>query len=137
MKINTALVLSALFCSSLSVSAETVTGSAFSVDPPFPFKNIAPFYKADQKKPERSTFIIENQVFLSNDLGERQAVVTINNSATSLRMLSGRQLMAVFANGDKHFPQIKNVKILAGESVSFVFNFGIHRFPIMFISTEN
>jgi hypothetical protein len=137
-KIFTAVILGALFCSSMAFSSEKGSIKAFFVDRTFPYKNIAPFYKAnDRKKPLLSTFTIQNQVFLSNDLGERVAIVTIINSATNIRILQDKQIMAVFANGDKRIPKIDRVQILAGESMTFVFDFGVHKFPIMYLYTDN
>lgn len=132
------IVLSSPITYSSEVDSDTETNiGALSVDRPFPFEKMAPFYKNDELKPLSSTFTVEKQVFLSNDLGERKAVVTIKSSTTSLRRLSRKQIIAVFANGDKQFPSIGDERILIGESVTLVLDFGTHQYPIMYLYTKN
>ncbi|MEE9337758.1 MAG: hypothetical protein V3U87_06735 [Methylococcaceae bacterium] len=118
-------------------SSEVNIHNVFSVDRPFPNKNLFPFYSSDDKEPRISEFEVVNQIFLSNANGERQAVVTLYNPASSLRTLLSEHIVAVFANGEKHFPTTVKVNILAKETVTYTLDFGIHQYPIMYLYTNS
>lgn len=135
-KILASLLLYFIFFSPIIFSSEVNRHNVFSVDRPFANKNLFPFYKRSDKEPKISEFEIVNQIFLSNANGERQAVVTLNNPASSLRTLLSEHIVAVFANGEKHFPKAVKINILANETVTYTLDFGAHQFPIMYLYTN-
>lgn len=136
-KIIASLSLYIIFFSPIIFSSEVNIHNVFSVDRPFPNKNLYPFYNRDIKEPRISEFEVVNQIFLSNANGERQAVVTLYNPASSLRTLLSEHIIAVFSNGEKHFPKTVKVNILAKETITYTLDFGIHQFPIMYLYTNS
>ncbi|MCF6204797.1 MAG: hypothetical protein L3J59_14205 [Methylococcaceae bacterium] len=135
-KILASILFYIIFSSPIVFSSEVNIQNVFSVDRPFPKKNLFPFYSRDEKEPRISEFELVNQFFLSNANGERQAVVTLYNPALSLRTLLSEHIIAVFANGEKKFPKAVKVNILAKETVTYTLDFGIHQFPILYLYTK-
>ncbi|MEW6997410.1 hypothetical protein AADZ86_06885 [Colwelliaceae bacterium BS250] len=87
-------------------------------------------------KPKVSDFELINYVVMSNDLGERWAVVTLNNTSTGSRVFVNDHLMALFANGKRRSPLEFKLSFEAQETQSFTVSFGYNKFPILSISTE-
>lgn len=81
--------------------------------------------------PEISEFAILSFVPMSNESGERYAVITVKNTANGNRTLNHKHLMALIANGDRINPQEISQRFLAKETLSIVVNFGTSKFPIL------
>lgn len=87
-------------------------------------------------KPKSSDFELVNYVIMSNEMGERWAVVTLTNSSTGSRTLENGHLMALFANGKRKSPLEFKVSFEAKETQSITVSFGGNKFPILSINTE-
>ncbi|WP_153914496.1 hypothetical protein [Shewanella sp. TC10] len=78
-----------------------------------------------------SDFQVINCVLMSNDKGERWAVITVNNTANGQRTLNQKHLLALFANGDRIMPAAFTTRFERNESLSITINFGENKFPIL------
>ncbi len=88
-------------------------------------------------KAKSSDFMLLNCVTMSNELGERWAVVTIINNANGGRMLEHEHLMALFADGTRTTPSTFKVSFEGQEIQSMTISFGENKFPILSITTES
>jgi hypothetical protein len=87
-------------------------------------------------KPKSSDFELVNYVVMSNEVGERWAVITVNNSSTGERVLVNEHLMALFANGSRRSPLEFRLSFEGQETQSITVSFGKNKFPILSITTE-
>ncbi|WP_199611383.1 hypothetical protein [Flocculibacter collagenilyticus] len=87
-------------------------------------------------EPKTSGFNIENYVLMSNEKGERWAVITATNKAWGRRSLEHHHLMALFANGERSTPLTYRLDFEANETQSFTVSFGENKFPILSIYTR-
>lgn len=87
-------------------------------------------------KPKPSDFKLVNYVVMSNELGERWAVVTVSNSSTGTRTLENGHLMALFADGQRKIPKAFKESFSGNETLSITVSFGENKFPILSITTE-
>jgi hypothetical protein len=86
-------------------------------------------------KPETSAFELVNYVLMSNESGERWAVITLRNSSSGSRVLNQKHLMALFANGRRKSPRELKFNFEAQETQSITVSFGTSKFPILSISS--
>ncbi|WP_042149198.1 MULTISPECIES: hypothetical protein [unclassified Pseudoalteromonas] len=89
------------------------------------------------EKPKLSEFQLVNYIVMSNDLGERWAVVTIKNQASGNRILENDHLMALFANGKRSNPAHLKINFDANETKSLTISFGENKFPLLSISVSS
>lgn len=87
-------------------------------------------------KPKASDFELINYVVMSNDLGERWAVITLSNTSSGRRILEHDHLMALFADGKRKSPPAFNVSFEGQETQSITVSFGENKFPILSIGTD-
>ena len=87
-------------------------------------------------KPKASDFELMNYVVMSNDLGERWAVITLNNISSGSRILEHEHLMALFADGKRQSPLAFKVSFEGQETQPITVSFGENKFPILSISTD-
>ncbi len=87
------------------------------------------------EQPKSSDFELLNYVLMSNELGERWAVVTLKNSASGSRVLKGEHLLALFADGNRKQPLTFKLNFEADEVQSITVSFGVSKFPILTISS--
>ncbi len=88
----------------------------------------------DNKKniqPKKSSFMVENYILMSNEAGNRWAVVTLKNQSTGKRIFQSNQLLALFANGDRKSPLSHSEASAAGETKSLTLNFSTSHFPVV------
>lgn len=85
--------------------------------------------------PKLSEFELINYIIMSNELGERWAVVTVKNQASGNRILESDHLMALFANGERSKPASLKIIFGANETKSFTVSFGENKFPILSVSS--
>jgi len=95
------------------------------------------FENDKNKKPKLSDFELLNYIIMSNELGERWAVVTIKNQASGNRILESNHLMALFANGERSNPTPLKFNFTANEMKSVTVSFGENKFPILSISSRH
>ena len=86
-------------------------------------------------KPKPSDFELVNYVIMSNELGERWAVLTLTNTSTGNRMLEQGHLMALFADGERKNPLEFKLNFEGRETQSISVSFGESKFPILTISS--
>ena len=84
-----------------------------------------------------SDFKISNYVMMSNDKGERWAVLTLSNTSRGSRTLESSHLLATFADGERRSPQEFKLNFQGGETQSITVTFGEYQFPILAINTES
>ena len=87
-------------------------------------------------KPKASDFELINYVVMSNDLGERWAVITLSNTSSGRRILEHDHLMALFADGKRKSPPAFNVSFEGHETQSITVSFGENKFPILSIISD-
>lgn len=88
-------------------------------------------------KPQSSAFELINYVLMSNESGERWAVITLKNSSSGNRVLEHKHLMALFANGKRKNPLALKLNFEAEETQSITVSFGSSKFPILSISAAS
>ncbi|KXO14005.1 hypothetical protein AKG98_67 [Moritella sp. JT01] len=87
--------------------------------------------------PKRGDFEIVNYVLMSNDVGERWAVITLTNLSSGNREFNNEHLIALFADGSRMSPLQYKLNFRGRETQSITVSFGEHKFPILSISSSN
>lgn len=105
-------------------------------DPALPPVGALRFQRDDDLDPDANDFRIINAFFMSNDLGERWALLTIENSASGQRLLKDEYLVATFANGSQAEAIGVEETVKAKERFTKTVFFGLHRFPIIQVRSE-
>ena len=126
--INTMLFSAAVLFSSFSSAA---SDDALSVDRVVPADLALAFPNDTNQQPDLSDFTVQHFVLMSNDAGERWAVVTMANMAQGNRSLSDKHLMAILANGQRISPQPFTQMFRGGETLSLTLYFGDSKFPLL------
>ncbi|WP_019028233.1 hypothetical protein [Colwellia piezophila] len=128
------IIISALLLLSFSSGANET--EVLTVDRVIP-NNLELAFPNDRRiKPKSSDFKLVNYVVMSNEIGERWAVVTVTNASTGSRTLENGHLMALFANGKRKSPLAFKVSFEGSETLSITVSFGENKFPILTINTE-
>ncbi|QFU23632.1 hypothetical protein FM038_016590 [Shewanella eurypsychrophilus] len=87
-------------------------------------------------QPNISNFTVVNYVLMSNEKGDRRAVVTLENQSSGSRIFQHDQIMALIGDGKRISPRFYKQKFKAGESISMTLSFGNHLNPILQIYTR-
>ena len=87
--------------------------------------------------PTEGDFEIVDYVLMSSELGERWAVVTLENMSAGKRLFESEHIHALFANGKRRAPHEFTHSFKGKEVVSVTLQFGISKFPILEIYTRN
>lgn len=87
--------------------------------------------------PKPSDFALVNYVVMSNERGERWAVLTLTNTSSGQRMLEQDHILATFADGSKQAPTEVKLNFNGKETQSITVSFGQSKFPILSIVTDN
>ncbi|MCR6653392.1 MAG: hypothetical protein NVV73_18680 [Cellvibrionaceae bacterium] len=82
-------------------------------------------------QPRSSNFQVVNYVPMSNEQGERWAIVTLKNTSAGSRIFESQYLMGLFADGDRRAPSEFKQTIEGNEVVSVTLSFGRHKFPLL------
>lgn len=88
-------------------------------------------------QPDISDFKVTNTVLMSNEIGERWAVLTVENLASGQRTLNQNHLLGLFANGERMTPHTFKRKFSANELLSITIAFGESKFPILEVYPRN
>lgn len=100
-------------------------------------QNVALAFPNDQQlAPQISDFEVVNFVPMSNEVGERWAVVTLKNQASGRRTFNQTQIMALVGDGDRIHPNAISQVFEAKETLSIVVNFGVNKFPLLSVYTR-
>lgn len=73
---------------------------------------------------------------MSNEKGDRRAVVTLENQSSGSRIFKSEQIMALMGDGRRISPHGYKQKFKRGESISMTLSFGNHKTPILQIYTR-
>ncbi len=84
-------------------------------------------------KPQASDFELINYIMMTNKLGERWAVLTLQNSSSGGRTLEEKHLMALFADGERRSPLPFKLRFDSKEVQSVTVSFDENKFPILSI----
>lgn len=86
--------------------------------------------------PAKSNIKLIHSLMMSNNQGERWATVTLTNQSQGRRTLDHKQLLAVFADGSRHFAAPFVVDFEAKQTLTHIVKFGHHKFPIIRLVTR-
>ncbi len=105
-------------------------------DPALPAVGELRFQRDDDLDPDTNDFRIVHAAFMSNNLGERWALLTIENTANGQRLLKDEYLVATFANGSQAEAIGVEETVKPRQRITKTVYFGLHRFPIIAVSSE-
>lgn len=88
-------------------------------------------------RPDLSEFKIDYRRFLSNQVGERYALVTLVKEKGALRILDTRDVVGILANGQRLYPLKIEGEAQIGPRGSVLLHFGTHKFPLVGLETRN
>jgi hypothetical protein len=93
------LILVQIFFFAADANEETKENTNLFFDKPIAKSMNIQFKIEEDLYPDRSTLIIEDFAFLSNEKGERAALVNLTNTAAAPHSLSPNQIYGLFADG--------------------------------------
>ena len=139
--LNSAMVLVCALALSLPATPVSADGSldiirarSLFFDQPLP--GDFDFDIKDPLIPSENDFEIEQAAFLSNQLGERFALITLLNLSSSQRLLKNETIVVTFANGKQAFAKNLDEVFRGRERQSLAIFFGISQFPIVQITVD-
>lgn len=125
-----AVAASSAFASNYNENDALSIDKAITKDIDFQFPNDNNIY------PDTSDFKVINYVTMSNEQGDRRVTVTLHNSSSGNRIFVSKQIMALFANGDRISPIERKVTFKGKETQTITLNFGTHHYPILSVYTR-
>lgn len=128
------LLTAGLFLCSLAAQADET--EVLTVDRIISHDLALSFSNDRNEKAKSSDFNLVNYVLMSNELGERWAVITLKNLASGTRVLENEHLIALFANGTRKNPLEFKLNFEAGEVQSITVSFGENKFPILKVNAS-
>ena len=104
-----------------------------------PAMSVSDLYFPDSEdiQPDKSDFKILSTILLSSKSGKRVATITFKNMSSGQRILTSKQILAVFANGHKKSPLTIKQTFSGNQKISLKLNFGLSNFPILAVYTRN
>ncbi len=124
-------------CSSSSFLVAEPSYEALFFDQPIAEELKLQYEEAEKERPQRSEFQIVDSAFLSNEIGERWALVTIHNLSSENRTFDEDQIAGILANGTIRKPlSIKRI-VRGRDSQSVMLNFGPSKYPLVRVYTRN
>lgn len=101
-------------------------------------KNLQKLHFKDSEliKPGKSVFEIIENYFMSNNLGERWAVITIKNTSSGKRLLRNENIVATYANGKQSTAQNLDESLDGNDVLTKAVLFGVHKFPILTVEAR-
>ncbi|MCG7988780.1 MAG: hypothetical protein JAZ20_04305 [Candidatus Thiodiazotropha weberae] len=123
---------------SLGIHAEEIPeNEVLTLDDPIPGSLYLEFTDADDLLPKIGDFKIISSLFMSNQLGERWATLTILNQSSSQRLLDRQYIVALFADGEKRHPINIEHTFYGKEQITLTINFGKSKFPVLRTEVRN
>ncbi len=95
------------------------------------------FENPDNIHPKSSDFKIVSFVLMSSEAGERRAVITFENTSSGQRFLEQDHLLAIFANGERKYPEVFREKFSGNEIRTLDLSFNFHKYPVLTLYTDN
>lgn len=90
----------------------------------------------DDIEPVANDFQLLQALFMSNELGERWALVTLKNTSTGQRFLKNENLVATFADGSQSRARNVQKRFRARENQTVSVFFGVKKFPIVKVEAK-
>lgn len=87
--------------------------------------------------PNRSSFELLDFAFLSNEAGERWALVVVRNTVHEFRSFSANQIIGFFASGNYRNPVSLNKRIEGKKTETFMIPFGKSDMPLVKLMTRS
>ncbi len=120
-----------------ALAAEIPKDEVLTFDDPIPGSLYIEFTDADELLPKIGDFKIISSLFMSNQLGERWATLTVLNQSSSQRLLDRKHIVALFADGEKRHPIEIEHTFYGKEQITLTINFGKSKFPILRTDVRN
>ena len=111
--------------------------NVLNVDRAIPNSMHLSFPNDNNMTPKKSDFSILNYVLMSNEEGERWAVITLTNLASGKRELNQEHLLALFADGSRLTPSDFKLGFNGDQTQSVTVSFAEHKFPILSVYSSN
>ncbi|MCG8038310.1 MAG: hypothetical protein JAZ19_14860, partial [Candidatus Thiodiazotropha taylori] len=122
----------------LTIQAEEIPeNEVLTFDDPIPGSLYLEFPDADHLQPKKGDFKVISSLFMSNQLGERWATLTLLNQSSSQRLLDRHYIVALFADGEKRHPIDIEHTFYGKEQITLTINFGKSKFPILRTEVRN
>lgn len=131
------IVVSFLFLLVLCGNVFAAQNNVLNVDRAIPNSMHLSFPNDNNITPKKSDFSILNYVLMSNEEGERWAVITLTNLASGKRELNQEQLLALFADGSRLTPSEFKLGFNGDQTQSVTVSFAEHKFPILSVYSSN
>ncbi len=87
-------------------------------------------------KPLSNDFHIIEKSYLSNNIGERWAVITFENKSAGQRLLKNKSIVATFADGFQTHAINLNETLQGHDKLTKAVFFGVYPFPILVVQIE-
>ena len=85
----------------------------------------------NELKPKPNGFELREAAFMSNEIGERWAIITVENTSSGRRFLKRENIVATFADGSQVNPSHLDENARGGELLTKTIFFGVRKFPIV------
>ena len=131
------IVFSLLFLLILCANVFAAQNNVLNVDRAIPNSMQLSFPNDNNITPKKSDFSIVNYVLMSNEEGERWAVITLTNLASGKRELNQDHLLALFADGSRLTPSEFKLGFNGNQTQSVTVSFAEHKFPILSVYSSN
>ncbi|CAM2893186.1 hypothetical protein [Pseudoalteromonas distincta] len=126
-----------VFSSAVAANTSHTLNSVLNVDRAIPSSIHLSFPNDNNIMPKKSDFTILNYVLMSNNEGERWAVITLNNLSSGNRELNQDHILALFADGSRLTPIEFKLGFKGSETQSVTVTFAEHKFPILSVYSSN
>lgn len=131
------IVFSFLFLLILCANVFAAQKNVLNVDRAIPNSMQLSFPNDNNITPKKSDFSIVNYVLMSNEEGERWAVITLTNLASGKRELNQDHLLALFADGSRLTPNEFKLGFNGNQTQSVTISFAEYKFPILSVYSSN
>jgi hypothetical protein len=121
----------------LSFSALANSEKVINVDRAIPSSLHLAFPNDANITPKKGEFEVLNYILMSNNEGERWAVITLTNLSSGNRELNEDHLLALFADGTRLPPQPFKLSFKGNETQSVTVSFAEYKFPILNVYSSN
>lgn len=132
----TLVFISAMLFSVCASAADIKRGTVLTIDQPVVDHSELRFDVESSIEPEKSDFSIVSYTLMSSPSGERWAVLTLKNKSIGHRLLNIKQVVAIFANGERRFPLELDGRISAKDVVTKTIFFSLSKFPILSLQVK-
>ncbi|MDP2566266.1 hypothetical protein [Pseudoalteromonas marina] len=121
----------------LSFSALANSEKVINVDRAIPNSLHLAFPNDANITPKKGDFEVLNYILMSNNEGERWAVITLTNVSSGNRELNEDHLLALFADGTRLAPLAFTLSFKGNETQSVTVSFAEYKFPILSVYSSN